>query len=71
MLDQHDLGFSKAPHQVEFFYKIPINKGNFNAGKDFYKGQVILVEDICDEDVEVEVINDNGNFDEYPTINIE
>ncbi len=46
VIQQHQLGFEKALQQAEYFYKIPLDAGNFDVGKDFYKGELIPVSDI-------------------------
>jgi len=46
VLDQHELDFQKALQQAGFFYNIPLDKGKFDVGKDFYQGQLIPIEDI-------------------------
>ena len=46
VVDQHRLGFSKALQQAKYFYKIPLDEGNFDVGKDFYNGELIPVNDI-------------------------
>jgi len=40
--------------QATFFYKIHIDKGNFNNQKAFYKGGLLSLEDMSDESEEVE-----------------
>ncbi|KAK7382244.1 hypothetical protein VNO80_01034 [Phaseolus coccineus] len=50
VLEQHKLSFTKSLQQAEYFYKIRINDGNFDVMKDFYKGKLILVRDIPDDD---------------------
>jgi len=42
------IGFTNALHKVEYFYKIPMNSGNFDVMKDLYKGQLVPVRDIPD-----------------------
>jgi len=58
ILEQHKLGFDKALLQAKYFYKIPIDEGNFDVKKDFYKGEFIPVSEIPEEDAEdVNVVN--------------
>jgi len=62
VVDQHKLSFSKALQQAKYFYKIPLDEGNFDVGKDFHDGELILVDDIpYDEAQEEEVVHDNDN----------
>jgi len=46
IVEQHELDLSKALQQVKYFYNIPIDKENFDVGKDCHNGELILVEDI-------------------------
>ncbi|QCE01998.1 hypothetical protein DEO72_LG8g9 [Vigna unguiculata] len=50
VFEQHQLGFQKALNQAKFFYDIPLNEGNFDVGKDFYKGKLIPIAEIVDDD---------------------
>lgn len=50
MFDQHELDFTKAFHHATYFYKIPFDQGNFDVGNDFYKGELVSIEDIPNED---------------------
>ena len=52
ILEQHKLGFDKALQQAKYFYKIPIDEGNFDVKKDFYNGELISVNEIPEEDAE-------------------
>jgi len=36
VIDQHKLGFDKTLQQAKYFYRIPLDVGNFDLGKDFY-----------------------------------
>jgi len=63
VVDQHKLGFSKALQQAKYFYKIRLDKGNFDVGKDFHNGELIPVNDIpYDEAPEEEVDHDNEDI---------
>ena len=58
ILEQHKLGFDKALLKAKYFYKIPIDEGNFDVKKDFYNGEFIPVSEIPEEDAEdVNVVN--------------
>lgn len=46
ILYQHEFDFYKDLKQAAYFYDIPIDKGDFDIGKYFYNGKLILVEDI-------------------------
>lgn len=35
IMEQHQLGFDKALQQAKYFYKIPIDEGNFDVEKMF------------------------------------
>jgi len=37
-------------NQVAHFYKIPTNRGKFDVNKYFYKGELMWVDDIPDEE---------------------
>lgn len=50
VLEQHDFRFQKTLKQAAFFYQIPIGEGNFDPRKDFYKGELIPIKDISDEE---------------------
>ena len=52
IFEQHKLGFEKALQQAKYFYKIPIDEGNFDVKKDFYNGELIPVNEIPDNDAE-------------------
>lgn len=41
ILEKHELDFQKVLNQVAYFYQIPINEGNFDVGKDIYKGELM------------------------------
>jgi len=43
VIDQHKLRFEKALQQAKYFYKIPLDEGNFDVGKDFYNGELIPI----------------------------
>lgn len=49
--------FSKAFQQAEYFYKIPLNKGNFDVRKDFNNENLILIEENPYEEAEEEPAN--------------
>jgi len=46
VLDQHELDFKKALQQATFFYNIPLEEGKFDINKNFYQGQLMLIEEI-------------------------
>ncbi|XP_068474735.1 COP1-interactive protein 1-like [Phaseolus vulgaris] len=46
VVQQHKLGFQKALQQAKYFYKIPLDAGNFDVGKDFYNGELIPISEI-------------------------
>ena len=50
ILEQHKLRFVKALEQAKYFYKIPIDEGNFDVEKDFYNGELLLVNEIPEDD---------------------
>jgi len=50
VLHQHELGFNKALDQAAYLYNIPLNEWKFDVNKDFYKGELMLVIDILDDD---------------------
>jgi len=55
--EQHKLGFEKVLQQAKHFYNIPIDEGNFDVKKDFYKGELIPVNEIPNneaDDIDVE-----------------
>ena len=52
IFEQHKLGFEKALQQAKYFYKIPIDEGNFDVKKDFYNGELVHVNEIPDNDAE-------------------
>ena len=52
ILEQHQLGFEKALQQAKYFYKIPIDEGNFDVKKEFYNGELIPVNKIPEENGE-------------------
>ena len=52
ILEQHKLGFAKALEQAKYFYKIPIDEGNFDVEKDFYNGELMPVNEIPEDDTE-------------------
>jgi len=52
VIEQHKLGFDKALQQAKYFYKIPIDEGNFDVKKDFINGELIPFNEIPEEDVE-------------------
>ena len=61
-------GIEKALQQAEYFYKIPLDAGNFDVGKDFYKGELIPVGEIPydgspKDERENEREDDNGHDD--------
>ena len=50
-VQQHKLGFEKPLQQAEYFYKIPLDAGNFDMGKDFYNDELMPISEIpYDED---------------------
>jgi len=64
VVQQHKLGFEKALQQAKYFYKIPLDAGNFDVDKDFYKGELVPVGEIpYDESPEDEGNDDNGRDD--------
>jgi len=50
VLHQHELSFNKALDEAAYFYNVPLNEGKFDVNKDFYKGELVLVDDIRDEE---------------------
>ena len=50
--EQHQLGFEKALQQAKYFYNIPLDEGNFDVKKDFYKGELVPANEIPDTDAE-------------------
>jgi len=50
VIEQHKLGLDKALQQAKYFYKIPVDEGNFDVKKDFYNGELIPINEILDED---------------------
>lgn len=52
IFEQHKLGFEKALQQAKYFYKIPIDEGNFDVKKDFYNGELVPANEIPDNDAE-------------------
>ncbi|XP_068483422.1 golgin IMH1-like [Phaseolus vulgaris] len=52
IFEQHQLGFEKALQQAKYFYKIPLDEGNFDVKKDFYKGELVPANEIPDTDAE-------------------
>ena len=67
VIQQYKFGFERALQQAEYFYKIPLDAGNFDVSKDFYKGEFILVGDIpyegSPEDERENERDDNGHDD--------
>jgi len=60
VIEQHQLGFSKSLQQAEYFYKIPLNTGNFDVQKDFYNDNLIPIGEIpYEEGQEEEAANDD------------
>jgi len=58
IFEQHKLGFDRTLQQAKYFYKIPIDEGNFDVKRDFYNGELIPVNEIPEEDAEdVNVVN--------------
>ena len=51
---------TNALQQAGYFYKIPINEGNFDVMKDFHKGQLMPIRDIPDENEDT-VVENNEN----------
>ena len=49
---QHKLGFAKALAQAKYFYKIPIDEGNFDVVKDFYNGNLVPVNEIPEDEAD-------------------
>jgi len=52
ILAQHKLGFAKALAQAKYFYKIPIDEGNFDVMKDFYNGNLVPVNEIPEDEAD-------------------
>ena len=52
IFEHHTLGFEKALQQAKYFYKIPIDEGNFDVKKNFYKGELVPANEIPDNDAE-------------------
>ena len=52
ILEQHKLGFAKTLEQAKYFYKIPIDEGNFDVEKDFYNGELMPVNEIPEDDTD-------------------
>ena len=50
VIEQHKLGFNKALQQAKYFYKIPVDEGNFDVKKNFYNGELIPINEIPNED---------------------
>jgi len=50
VIEQHKLGFDKALQQAKYFYKIPIDERNFDMKKDFYKGELVTINEILEEE---------------------
>lgn len=65
VLEQNKLGFVTALQQVVYFYNILIDWDDFDAGKDSYKGKLILVEEIPNEEEEVTPKNDRFKIIEW------
>jgi len=58
VIEQHKLGFDKALQQAIYFYKIPVDEGNFDVKKDFYNGELIPINEISDEDAtDINIMN--------------
>ena len=52
ILRHHELGFQKALNQVILFFNITIDKGKFDANKEFYDRRLILSTQFHDDDNE-------------------
>jgi len=57
VMEQHKLGFDKALQQAKYFYKIPIDDENFDMKKDFYKGELVPINEILEEKDDAADIN--------------
>ena len=44
LIEQHKLGFDKTLQQAKYYYKIPLDEGNFNIDKDFYNGELVPID---------------------------
>jgi len=66
VIDQHKFGFEKALQQVKYFYKISLDEGNFDVGKDFYNGELIPVDEIPYDDTPEE-----GNVHDHDRVDAE
>jgi len=49
VIEQHDRGFDLVVRQAAFFYKVPVDEGKFDNRKDFYKGDLLPLADIPDD----------------------
>jgi len=50
VIEQHDMGFELAVNHKAFFYRIPTNEGKFDNRKAFYKGELLPLADILEDD---------------------
>jgi len=50
VIEQHDMGFELAVNQTTFFYGVPIDEGKFDNRKAFYKGELLPLADIPEDD---------------------
>jgi len=59
VIEQHKLGFDKALQQAKYFYKIPIDEGNFDMKKDFYNGELVPISEIpeVEDAVDINIMN--------------
>lgn len=57
VIEQHDFGFSTALKQAAFFYDIPLHEGKMDPRKAFYKGKLVPIKGIPDEEEEEEVVD--------------
>lgn len=65
VVEKHKLGFSKALQQDRYFYKIPLDEGNFDVRKYFHKGELFPINDIPYDEAseEEEAANDDEHVD--------
>jgi len=67
VIEQHDMGFELVVNQAALFYGVPTDEGKFDNWKAFYKGELLPLADIPeDDDIGVEGEASGGATEDSP-----